>query len=398
MQFKPTPTTLAVAAGITIIAIVASVYIFGSHKVENKPGVESASAVAAPDPDKVTFNEKQVKSIEINTAATHAFSLQRTAVGNIDFNENLAVQVFPPYQGKIIKAFADVGDQVTKGTALYTIDSPDLMQAESALIAADGVYNVTTSALKRGKELFANQGLAQKDMEQAFSDQQTADAALKAAREVVRLYGKSESEINTIIASHKIDPVLVVLSPIAGRVTARVAQPGLLVQPGNAPAPYAVADLSTMWMIANVTESDSPVFKVGQTVNVKVSAFPDRDFSGKIAVIGATVDPATRTVAVRSEISDPKHELKPGMFATYVIKTGEPQVSVAIPLDGVARESDGSMSVWVTKDKQHFVKRTVKLGLQQDGLDQLLSGLEAGELVVTKGAIFLSNMANGSPE
>jgi cobalt-zinc-cadmium efflux system membrane fusion protein len=252
--------------------------------------------------------------------------------------------------------------------------------------------------LKRGKELFANQGLAQKDMEQAFSDQQTADAALKAAREVVRLYGKSESEINTIIASHKIDPVLVVLSPIAGRVTARVAQPGLLVQPGNAPAPYAVADLSTMWMIANVTESDSPVFKVGQTVNVKVSAFPDRDFSGKIAVIGATVDPATRTVAVRSEISDPKHELKPGMFATYVIKTGEPQVSVAIPLDGVARESDGSMSVWVTKDKQHFVKRTVKLGLQQDGLDQLLSGLEAGELVVTKGAIFLSNMANGSPE
>jgi cobalt-zinc-cadmium efflux system membrane fusion protein len=326
------------------------------------------------------------------------FSQQRTAVGSIDFNQNLSVQVFSPYQGKIIKAYAEVGEQVAKGATLFTIDSPDLVQAESTMIAAAGVADLTSAALARAKELFATQGLAQKDLQQATSDQQTADAALKAARDAVRVFGKSDTEIDMMIAKRKIDSALVVHSPINGRITARMAQPGLLVQPGTAPAPYSVADLSTMWMVANVAESDSPMFHVGQEVKVKLMAFPDRDFSGKITVIGASVDPNTHTVMIRSEISDLKHELRPGMFATYVIHTGDPIASLAVPLDGVAREGDGTMSIWVTSDRRHFTRRTVKIGLQQDGFDQISSGLRTGELVVTKGAVFLSNMLNATPE
>jgi len=220
---------------------------------------------------------------------------------------------------------------------------------------------------------------------------------LKAARDAVRVFGKTEAEVDEVVSKRKIDPSLVVPSPITGRVTARAAQPGLLVQPGATPAPYSVADLSTVWMIANVTESDSPMFRVGQDVKVKVMAFPDRDFTGKVSVIGATVDPNTHTVIVRSELSDSKHELRPGMFATYVIHTGDPVSTVAVPLDGVAREGDGTMSVWVTTDRHHFIKRTVQLGLQQDGFDQISSGLRSGELIVTKGAILLSNMLNAPP-
>jgi len=287
---------------------------------------------------------------------------------------------------------------VEKGAPLYTIDSPDLVQAESTLISAAGVYELTTAALARAKDLFATQGLAQKDMQQAVSDQQTAEGALKAARDAVRVFGKSEAEIDAIVAKRKIDPSLVVKSPIAGRVTARAAQPGLLVQPGSAPAPYSVADTSRMWMIANVAESDSPLFKTGQDVRVKVMAFADRDFSGKISVIGETVDPNTHTVVVRSEISDPKHELRPGMFATYVIHTGAPLNSVAVPLDGVTREGDGTMSVWVTGDRRHFTRRSVTLGMQQDGFHQITSGLKAGETVVTKGAVFMSNMLNANQD
>jgi len=339
-----------------------------------------------------------VRSIEVGTVAALDFSQQRNAVGSIDFNENLAVQVFPPYQGKIIKAYAEVGQQVAKGETLYTIDSPDLVQAESSLIAAAGVADLTAKALVRAKDLVDNEGLAQKDYQQAMSDQQTAEAALKAARDTVRLFGKSEAEISEIVAKRRIDPILVVPSPISGRVTARTAQPGLLVQPGNAPAPYAVADLSTMWMMANVAESDSPLFHAGQSVQVKVMAFHDRDFAGKISVVGATVDPATRTVAVRSEVSDPQHLLRPGMFATYVIHTGDPVTALAMPLDGVTREGDGTMSVWVTHDRRHFTRRTVALGMQQNGFHQIVSGLRAGELVVLKGAVFLSNMLNSAPE
>ena len=411
MQLKKVPSLMV---GIAFAAAMAmTVSLSGCSGKGEKPDAaedkkvgEAGSAASAPsgksgDPlaaNAVTLNDAQVKSVDVNPAPEHVFTQQRTAVGSIDFNENLAVQVFTPYQGKIIKAYADIGDQVAKGATLFTIDSPDLVQAESTLIAAAGVSELTGAALARAKDLFATQGLAQKDLQQAISDQQTAEAALKAARDAVRVFGKSDAEIDVLIAKRRIDPTLVVHSPIAGRVTARAAQPGLLVQPGNVPAPYAVADVSNMWMIANVAESDSPMFHVGQNVRVKVMAFPDHDFEGKISVIGATVDPNTHTTLVRSEVSDPKHELRPGMFATFVINIGEPVTAIAVPLEGVTREGDGTMSIWVTTDRHHFTRRTAKIGLQQDGFDQISDGLKAGELVVTKGAVFLSNMLNATPD
>ena len=174
--------------------------------------------------------------------------------------------------------------------------------------------------------------------------------------------------------------------------TDRNAAPGLLVQPGNAPAPYSVADIETMWMLANVAETDSPAFRVGQEVKVKVNAFPDREFSGTITTVGARVDPNTRRVLVRSEVKDPQHELRSGMFANFVISIGDPIRSPAVPLAGVVREGDGTMTVWVTADRRRFTRRTVKIGLEHDGYWQILEGLQVGELVATDGAIFLSNM------
>jgi membrane fusion protein, heavy metal efflux system len=184
---------------------------------------------------------------------------------------------------------------------------------------------------------------------------------------------------------------LVVASPISGRITARNAAPGLLVQPGNAPGPFTVADTSTMWMMANVAESDSPAFSIGQDVKVSVMAYPGRIFGGRISTIGSSVDPTTHRVLVRSEIDDPKHELRSGMFANFVIRTGDPVRSIAVPLDGVVREGDGTMTVWVTADRRRFTMRVVKVGMQREGLYQIVEGLQPGELVATEGALFLSN-------
>ena len=180
--------------------------------------------------------------------------------------------------------------------------------------------------------------------------------------------------------------------PIAGRITARNAAPGLFVQPGSAPAPFTMADINTMWMLANVAETDSPAFRVGQQVQVRLSAFPARLFDGKITTIGATVDPNTRRVLVRSEINDPRHELRSGMFANFVISIGAPVRSPAVPLAGVVREGDGTQTIWVTADRRRFTRRTVKIGEQSDGYRQILEGVQVGELVATEGAIFLSNM------
>ena len=214
---------------------------------------------------------------------------------------------------------------------------------------------------------------------------------MRAARDAVRIFGKSDVEIDRIVAARAADPTLVVPSPIDGRITARNAAPGLLVQPGNAPAPYTVADIDTMWMLANVAETDSPAFRVGQQEEVRISAFPGRVFDGKVTTIGATVDPNTRRVLVRSEVKDPGHELRSGMFANFTISVAAPVRSPAIPLDGVVREGDGTMSVWVTADRRRFTKRTVQIGGQHNGYRQILEGVQVGELAATEGAIFLSN-------
>lgn len=373
----------------------------GCHSAGSEtPGNSHKDLIRSADPlaaKTVTLEDTQLNSVKIEPAGEHLFSIEKEAVGSIDFNQDRSVQVYPPYQGKIIGLFASLGDEVAKGKKLYTIESPDLIQAESALIAAAGVLDLTNHALERARKLYETQGIAQKDLQQAIADQQTAEGALKAARPAVRIFGKTEAEIDQIVAERRIDPVMVVASPITGRITARNAAPGLLAQPGTPPAPFAVADISTMWMLAYVTESDSPLFHAGQKVRVKLMAFPDRVFEGKISTVGATVDPATHRLMVRSEIHDAKHELRPGMLASFTISTGDAVRSIAVPAASVVHEGDGSITVWVAIGRHSFVQRPVRLGMQKDGWCQVSEGLHPGELVVTEGGVFLSSMLDAPP-
>jgi cobalt-zinc-cadmium efflux system membrane fusion protein len=362
---------------------------------DSHPGSASPHDEVARAGDAVELSDSQLQMLTTGVVSEHAFPLQREAVGNIDFNEEMSVQVFTPYPGRITRLFAKVGDNVVKGQTLFTIESPDLIQAESTLIAAAGVRDLTTHALERARELYQLQGIAEKDLQQAISDQQSAEGSLKAARNAVGVFGKSPVDIDHIVSTRTIDPALVVPSPIAGRVTSRNAAPGLYVQPGNAPSPYSVADVSLVWMVASVAESDMPTVRLGQRLDVSVMAFPGRVFKGQISAVGATVDPQLHRGMIRAEIQDPGHELLPGMFATFRIVTGEPVQAAAVPLDGVVREGDGSMTVWVTQDGRRFTKRIVRIGLQRDGYDQILEGIRPGERIVTKGAIFLDNILSG---
>ena len=390
---------------VVVLGIAAGAYFFAPSGIWPKPELgapaSTASAQGAPSSPSspssggapsLNLSDSQLASVKVEPAAEREFPIEKESVGGIDFNEDMTLPVFTPYQGRIIGLFAKVGDDVKKGQTLFTIDSPDLLNAESTLIAAAGVLEMTTRNLARLRELYKTRAVSQKDMEQGVSDQQTAEGNLRAGRDAVRIFGKTEAEIDAIVAKRLADPTLVVPSPITGRITARNAAPGLFVQPGNPPAPYSVADIATMWMLANVAETDSPAFRLGQAVKVRVTAFPEREFDGKITTIGSMVDPNTRRVLIRSEVEDPQHELRSGMFATFVIRTGNPVRSTAVPLDGVVREGDGTMTVWVTADRRRFTRRTVKIGLRNEGYRQILEGLQPGELVATEGAIFLSNM------
>ena len=244
------------------------------------PKVNAPAASPAPRTDpSVELTDAQLKSIKIGVAAEHGFPQERTAVGSIDFNENLAVQVFSPYQGKIIRAYAEVGDQVKKGQTLFTIESPDLIQADSNLIAAAGLLGSDDARPARAKQLYEVQGIAEKDLQQAISDQQTAEGALK-KRDRTRIsenYSanrRPKSKRSSRIARSIPSSWSRALSP--AKITARVAQPGLLVQPGNA-HPYIVADVVTVWMmLANVSRrATCNTSTSGQEVGVSTMAYPE---------------------------------------------------------------------------------------------------------------------------
>jgi cobalt-zinc-cadmium efflux system membrane fusion protein len=401
----PVPISERVAVVLVMaVAIVVATGILefgrGRDRVTNANTPQKSVTIsgASPPEASVELSPSQLNSIKVGPVESYLFPVETEAVGSISFADDLSVQVFPSYQGKIIKSFLELGDQVQRGQSLYTIDSPDLIQAESTLIGAAAILELTSKELARAKELYTtNVGVPQRELEQAVSDQQTAEGALKAARDAVRVFGKSEAEINQIISTRKIDPALVVPSPIAGQITSFNGPPGLLVQPGNSPAPYTVTNVSVKWMLANVVESDLPLFRLGQPVEVKVTAYPARVFRGKISKIYAAVDPDTHRATIRSEISDARNELRPGMLANFTIRVRNPVSDLAIPVNGVVREADGAMTAWVTADQRHFQQRMIHTGLRNNGRVQILDGLRPGELVVTDGAVFLSNMLETPP-
>jgi membrane fusion protein, heavy metal efflux system len=337
------------------------------------------------------LTEKQAENFKPIPTESRAFKVFKNAVGSIDFNQNMLVQAFTTNPGRLVDASLSVGDEVRKGDTLFTIDSPDLLQAESALLAASGVLELQTRTLARVKQLLKTGGGAQKDVDQSTSDQQTAEGSYKAARDAVRIFGKSDAEIDRIVTDRKVDSTLIVPSPISGKIIARNAAPGLYVQPGNAPAPYTLADLSTMWMVANVVEIDAPAYRLGQPVEVRLPAYPNDVFRGYVTTLGLNVDPNSHRLLVRSVIDDPQHKLRAGMLASFTIEVEGPKTSMAVPSEAVVREGDGTMTVWVTSDGRRFSRRTVTIGLEQNGWRQILSGLEAGEQIASTGAIFLSN-------
>jgi membrane fusion protein, heavy metal efflux system len=386
MKLQNLAPALKVAAPLFIALIATGNSLFAA--AVDQTGSPQDKAESSPS---IELSEKQLTSVKTGQIVEHVFPIEKQAVGSIDFNEELLTQVFTPYQGRIIKAFPSVGDEVKKDQVLFTIDSPDLVQAGSTLIAATGVLELTTRNLARQRQLFNQSAAAQKDYEQAISDQQTAEGNLRAARDAVRIFGKSDAEIDKIASDRKIDPVLVIPSPISGLVTARNASPGLLVQPGNPPAPYTIADISTMWMLANIPERDISDLRIGQEVTVSVPAHPGKSFKGKITTIGATVDPGTRRVLIRSEIADPQHELRMGMLANFAITIAAPKRAIAAPETAVVREGDGTMTLWFTAGGRRFTRRAVKTGLSSGGFVEISEGAQPGEQVATEGALFIAN-------
>src|SRR6516162_7284044 len=192
-----------------VVALVLATLVLKSEpgKSEGANAVRDAGAAASHDPVALELTPSQMSAITIEPVGSHLFPVEKDTVGSISFADDLSVQVFPSYQGKILKALVELGDPVQKGQPLYTMEGPDIIQAESTLIGAAATLELTSKELARARDL-STKGVSERELEQAISDQQTAEGALKAARDAVRVFGKTEGEMDQMIASRKIDPAL----------------------------------------------------------------------------------------------------------------------------------------------------------------------------------------------
>jgi cobalt-zinc-cadmium efflux system membrane fusion protein len=298
----------------------------GEHGDAAKASDTAAASAGAPSEPIVTLTPNQLGAVKIATSTVSAFHNEREAVGVVNFAQD-----------------------------------PNIVQGVSTLLTAAASHAVAERELKRAKDLLATKGVSEREVEQATSDEQTAKAALDAARSVLLLLGKSDAEIDHIIATGKIDA--------AGGMRR-----------------------GTKWVLANAPEADAVSFHEGQPLHVVAEAIPGHAFSGKVTEVYAAIDPNLHRVVLRGIVDDPGDELRPGMLVGVKIEVAKPATSVAIAAEGVVREGDGTMTAWVTSDRQHFVQRRVEIGMLEDGKAQILKGLQPGQLVVTDGAVLLDNV------
>jgi cobalt-zinc-cadmium efflux system membrane fusion protein len=408
--FQWSRRSLIIAFALAVVAIgVVGAYMVRVSKSPSegtriKPEVTETTN-GQPDPNIVATDPSQANDIKFETVGQQAFRVEKNATGKIGFDEEHMTPVFSPYTGRIMKLTARPGDTVKRGSPLLEIDTPDLVQAEQDLITgaasvqkARTVLELAHKSEARQRLLLANKAVSMKDYEQAESDLKnaesdlrSAEAAQSGARDRLRVLGKSDAEIDKISASRQIDRLTRIFSPIAGTITARKVGPGQWVKPDNPDPMFTIANLSTMWMLADVYESDVPLIKAGQQVEVRVMAYPTEPFKAHITYIGAAVDPNTHRVAVRAEVENRGLKLKPEMFASFKIITNAEVQALAVRTGAIVREGDKA-GVWVALEPNKFARREVKLGIEQNGYVQILSGIQAGDRVVYEGSLFLSNL------
>lgn len=353
------------------------------------PSGDDAGAVSG---DTFRPSAQQLKTFTIEAVAMHPFASVVVTDGRIATNADRTTPVYTPFSGRIVALNAGFGDQVTAGATLATIEASEFVQAQNDLAAARAQLRLTSATAARRQELYAAQGASLQDLQQAEADHATAEAAQAAVENRLRILGRTDAEIAALEAGAPIAARVALRTPLAGVVVDRQAAPGQYVQAGGGTALYTIADTRTVWAIGNVPESEAPHVRRGQSVAIRVPAWPSRDFSGRLGYVAATVDPVTHRLTVRAEIENADGALKPEMLATLRIATSATLAVAAVPEGAVVHEGERA-HVWVVRDGDVIGLREIRIGRVDDGLVEVLDGLKAGERIVTRGSLFIDRAA-----
>jgi len=324
------------------------------------------------EPGKIKISPATTQNIGIKTEKVRRKTLTREirTVGNLTYDERKIHHIHTKYGGWIEKLYVDfTGKEVKENSLLLDIYSPELVSTQEELLLAlqyvDSLEDSPFPEVKKGSERL-----------------------LETTKRRLKLFDVPDHQIQELIKTQKIKKNLHVHSPARGFVIKKNALHGMYVQPGT--TLYMIADLSNIWVMADIYEYEVPWVKVGQEAEMSLSYFPGKKFKGKITYIDPFLDPKTRTLKVRMEFANPKWELKPDMYANIKLKSVIAKSGIAVPEQAVIRSGAKDLVI-IKNSKGSFESREVSLGVQAEGYYQVLKGLRKGEEVVVSSQFMIDS-------
>ena len=347
-----------------------------------------SNATSAPPGSETQPKAKALQGVHTETVSAVSFQKTIDTTGTVAFNQNRSTQVLSPISGPVSRIIASVGARVSRGEALALVSSPDFATAVSALRKSEATARNARRIADLDAQLFKNDAIARRDYEQAQTDAINAEADRDTAIQQLRSLGVDDRTIADIRESRPV-PNLggVIRSPINGTVVEKLITPGQLLQ-STTPC-FTVADLSDVWVMANVFEADLGSVHLGDTADVITGS--GQTLSGRVDYIAAIVDPNTRAVSVRLDVPNPGEVLKRDFYVHVRLHSRLPAQGILVPVSAVLRDDQNLPFVFVTKPDGSFERRRIDLGSRVGDRQEVRAGLTPGESIVVEGGLFLQN-------
>src|SRR5258706_13878772 len=397
------------AIALTVAALV-GLGGFGVSRmsVQHAKSFEAISQSKAVLPRYVS-TEAEWASLSVEPASERVFRAEHVTEGKIAVNEESSTPIFSPYAGRVTKLLVKPSDMVERGQPLFIVEATDTVQglndfvsALSALNSARSKLNLAQIVEKRANDLYAGKAVPLKDWQQsqadlttAQNDMRSAETALEAAHNRLRILGRSEDQIAAFQQTRQISADTPIYSPIGGTVVQRKVGPGQFISSGASDPVFVIGDLSTVWLTAFVRETEASGVAVGQEIAFSLLALPGSDFSARIDYVSAAIDPSSRRLLVRATIDNKDGVFKPEMVANVTIYSGGDRPGCGLPTQALIYEGE-HVRLWVVHDDKSIELREIQTGLTNGDLVEVRTNLTAGEKIVTRGSLFIDRAATGS--
>ena len=374
-QMRQTVLLTAVALGVT-----------GCNSGDRASQMTSYSAKESKNaqPELFTIPPEQMSHVQVVTVEPTKLSRVLRLTGAVAYNAFNTTPVITQVGGPVSRILVVPGARVKLGQALLDVSSPDYSLLFATYLKARDSFRVADRNYARAQDLYAHQAIAERDLLQAESDRNQAQADLNASLLGLKILGIPRPEDLEKAPSSSEIPLL---APIGGEIVERDVAPGQLLQAGTTQA-FVISNMSTVWVLANIYQSDLANVKVGDEVTVQTDSYTDK-FHGKISFISPALDPNTRTLQARIVVDNPGEKLKNNMYVTATVNAGVEQKAIAVPDASVLRNDENQPFVYVATGSNQFARRAVDIGQSQAGKTQILRGLIAGDKVVGDGSLFL---------